>query len=95
VRTREIVRVGPAQGGGGSVPIKTKEGWLCIIHGVRPQCTDYVYSLGVMLLDLEDPNKVIGLSKRAILWPEEQYELVGQTPSCVFTNAAILERTAR
>jgi predicted GH43/DUF377 family glycosyl hydrolase len=91
VRTREIVRWAQIKIGGGAVPIKTPEGWLCIIHGVRPQCTDYVYQLGVMLLDLEDPNKVIGVSKRAILWPEEQYELIGQTPSCVFTNAAILE----
>jgi len=77
--------------GAGGSPIKTNEGWLCIIHGVRPQCTDYVYQLGVMLLDLEDPNKIIGVSKRAILQPEMDYELVGQTPSCVFSTSAIIE----
>lgn len=80
------LKIGP-----GAPPIKTKEGWLCIIHGVRPQCTDHVYQLGVMLLDLENPNKVIGVSKRAILQPETNYELVGQTPSCVFTCGATLE----
>ncbi len=77
--------------GGGATPIRTEEGWLCIIHGVRLQCTDYVYSLGVMLLDLEDPGQLIGAAKRAILWPEKEYELVGQTPSVVFVNSAIVE----
>jgi predicted GH43/DUF377 family glycosyl hydrolase len=78
--------------GPGAVPIKTPEGWLCIIHGVRTQCAQhYVYQLGVMLLDLADPYRVLGVSRRAILQPEEMYELVGQTPSVVFTNAAIPE----
>ncbi len=44
-----------------------------------------------MLLDREDPTRVLGVSTRAILAPEETYELIGQTPSVVFTNAAILE----
>lgn len=91
VKMRDQVRWAQTKIGPGAVPIKTPEGWLCIIHGVRPQCTDLVYQLGVMLLDLENPNKVIGVAKRAILWPETQYELVGQTPAVVFTNAAILE----
>ncbi|WP_432798567.1 glycoside hydrolase family 130 protein [Poriferisphaera sp. WC338] len=77
--------------GPGSVPIKTPHGWLCIIHGVRRQCTDQVYSLGAMLLDLDDPSKVLGISQRAILAPETTYELIGQSPSVVFTNGSILE----
>lgn len=78
--------------GPGAPPIKTPEGWLCIIHGVRIQCAaHYVYQLGVALLDLENPNKVIGVAKRAILWPETPYELIGQTPSVVFTSGAVLE----
>ncbi len=77
--------------GGGAVPIKTDEGWLCIIHGVRPQCHESVYQLGAMLLDLDNPNQVIGAAKRAILWPETDYERIGQSPSVVFVNAAILE----
>lgn len=77
--------------GPGAVPIKTEHGWLCIFHGVRRQCADQVYSLGVMLLDLNDPSRVIGRSRRAILSPETTYELIGQSPSVVFTNAAIVE----
>jgi beta-1,4-mannooligosaccharide/beta-1,4-mannosyl-N-acetylglucosamine phosphorylase len=77
--------------GPGSVPIRTDHGWLCIIHGVRRQCNDEVYNLGVMLLDLEDPSKLIGCSSRAILAPEKDYEFQGQSPNVVFTNGTILE----
>lgn len=78
--------------GGGAVPIKTDKGWLIIFHGVRTQCAQhYVYQLGAFLTDLNDPGKVIGKAERAILIPEEDYELTGQTPSVVFTNAAIPE----
>jgi predicted GH43/DUF377 family glycosyl hydrolase len=78
--------------GPGAVPIKTKEGWLNIFHGVRTQCAQhYVYCLGVALHDLEDPSKVTAVCKEAILEPEADYELVGQTPSVVFTSGAVVE----
>ena len=80
-------KVGP-----GAVPIKTDEGWLTVFHGVRTQCAlHYVYQLGVFLLDLEDPTKVTAKAERAILVPKMDYELTGQSPSVVFTNAAIPE----
>ena len=63
-----------------------------IFHGVRTQCrAHFVYQLGVCLLDLKDPSKVKAMSQDAILIPEEQYELVGQTPSVVFTCGAVVE----
>jgi len=78
--------------GPGAVPIKTNAGWLNIFHGVRTQCAQhYVYQLGVALHDLDDPSKIVSLAKDAILVPEELYELVGQTPSVVFTAGAIKE----
>jgi predicted GH43/DUF377 family glycosyl hydrolase len=78
--------------GPGAVPIKTPEGWLVIFHGVRTQCkAHYVYQLGVCLLDLEDPSRVLALAKEAILEPLELYELVGQAPSVVFTAGAVVE----
>jgi len=78
--------------GAGAVPIKTPEGWLTIFHGVRTQChSHYVYQLGVCLLDLKNPAKVKAMAEDAILIPEEQYELVGQTPSVVFTCGAVVE----
>ena len=78
--------------GPGSVPIKTSAGWLNVFHGVRTQCkAHYVYQLGVCLHDLEDPARVIATARDAILLPEEDYELVGQTPSVVFTCASVVE----
>ena len=78
--------------GPGAVPIRTDEGWLTIFHGVRTQCQAHcVYQLGVCLLDLDDPAKVIARAEEAILEPQETYELVGQTPSVVFTSGAVTE----
>jgi len=86
------VRWAWAKIGPGAVPIKTPKGWLNIFHGVRTQCkSHYVYQLGVCLLDLHDPSKVIAMSREAILEPVEDYELVGQTPSVVFTSGAVVE----
>jgi predicted GH43/DUF377 family glycosyl hydrolase len=78
--------------GPGAVPIRTEHGWLNIFHGVRIQCiAHYVYQLGVCLHDLDDPSKLVGLAREAILEPETEYELVGQTPSVVFTSGAVVE----
>ncbi len=85
------LRWADAKIGGGAPPILTKKGWLCIIHAVRIQCTDYVYSLGCMLLDRNDPTKLLGVSKRAILDPQEIWEQLGQAPHVVFTCGAVAE----
>jgi len=47
--------------------------------------------LGVCLLDLKNPAKVKAIAEDAILMPEEQYELIGQAPSVVFTAGAVVE----
>jgi len=91
-RNWEGIRWAWSKIGAGATPIRTPEGWLTIFHGVRTQCkAHFVYQLGVCLLDLEDPSKVVAMAEDAILIPEEQYELVGQTPSVVFTAGAIVE----
>jgi predicted GH43/DUF377 family glycosyl hydrolase len=68
--------------GAGGPPIKTERGWLVIYHGVSP---DRVYRLGVALLDLEDPSRVLNWPAAAILEPEEPWELRGDVPNVVFT----------
>jgi predicted GH43/DUF377 family glycosyl hydrolase len=47
------------------------------------------YFLGAVLLDLEDPSKVLGHSDRFLLQSEEQYECVGQVPNVVFTCGTV------
>jgi len=76
--------------GMGPTPIRTAHGWLVIIHGVW-LAVNYVYRLGVILLDLEKPWKVIGQNPEFILTPREDYERVGDTMDCVFSNGAIVE----
>lgn len=73
--------------GGGAPPIKLKEGWLVIYHGVD----DHVhYRLGVALIDRKDPVKVLMRSKSPLLEPVEWYELHGAVPNIVFTCGAVV-----
>ena len=78
------MKIGP-----GAPPIKTKEGWLNIYHGVFPTMDGSVYRLGVALHDLNDPAKIIGVGDNWILQPEKEYELVGYVHNVVFTCAAV------
>jgi predicted GH43/DUF377 family glycosyl hydrolase len=79
--------------GSGPPPVKTRKGWLHIYHGVAThfQSTN-IYQAGVMLLNLNDPSKVIGRSRGNILEPREIYELVGQVPNVVFPSGMIVEK---
>jgi len=73
--------------GAGPPPVKTKEGWLLIYHGVDE---NHIYRTGIALLDLEDPSKVIARSPYPILEPEAEYERVGDVPNVVFPEGAII-----
>ncbi len=77
--------------GAGAVPIKTEKGWLEIYHTVSVTCNGFIYRLKAMLLDLEDPSKIIGFTKDFILWPEYDYEMKGRVMNVVFTCNAIPE----
>ncbi|MCK7461597.1 MAG: hypothetical protein MZU84_05820 [Sphingobacterium sp.] len=48
---------------------------------------------GVVLLDLEDPTKVLGRSRCNILEPREPYELAGQVPNVVFPSGMVVEES--
>ena len=73
--------------GSGGVPIKTKHGWLLIYHAYD---NSHVYRLGVCLLDLEDPTKVIRRPRDFIFEPREIWELRGDVPNVVFTGANVV-----
>lgn len=78
--------------GGSSDPVKTKDGWLMLYHGVRGFGISSIYKLGVVLLDLNEPWKVIGKSKGPILSPDENYERIGDVGNVVFSNGWIFEK---
>jgi predicted GH43/DUF377 family glycosyl hydrolase len=72
--------------------MQTEKGWLLIYHGVKKTSAGPIYRLGVALLDMENPAKLIGRSEEPILSPTEYYERVGEVPNVVFTCGAVLEK---
>ena len=76
---------------GPTVPIRTEQGWLVITHGVQDSCAGSRYSLGAMLLDLENPEKIVGQMKSWILTPDRDYEFNGNVPNVVFACSALAD----
>lgn len=74
--------------GAGAAPIKTEKGWLEIYHGATE---DHRYCLGAILLDLNDPSKVIARSDQPIMEPIAIYEQTGFFGNVVFTNGHIVD----
>lgn len=72
--------------GNSGSPLKTDKGWLLLTHGVGPV---RIYSVGAILLDLENPSKVIGEITKPILIPEEE-ERNGYVPNVVYSCGAII-----
>ena len=77
--------------GGGTPPILTARGWLMLYHGVSGRIIEasdhqpYVrYAAGVMVLDTDDPRKLIYRSVEPVLSPETDEEKAGIVPNVVF-----------
>ena len=67
-------------------PIETNEGWLLLTHGVGPMRR---YCIGAMLLDLDEPTRVIGRLERPLIAPLEN-EREGYTPNTVYSCGALV-----
>jgi predicted GH43/DUF377 family glycosyl hydrolase len=74
--------------GVGPPPIKTERGWLVIYHGVS---IDRVYRAGAILLDLNEPTRVLARTKEPILEPEMEFEKHGVVPNVVFPDGAVVQ----
>lgn len=72
-------------------PIKTEQGWLSLYHGVRDTASGRLYRIGALLLDLKNPEKVIGCTPYFIFGPEEYYERTGDVDNVVFPCGLIEE----
>lgn len=90
-------KIGPA-----APPIKTGKGWLTTFHAVDIDSTrgkngwentwKKRYTAGIMLLNLNDPSKVIGMYKEPLIAPEEAYETeIGFRQNVIFPGGMILE----
>jgi predicted GH43/DUF377 family glycosyl hydrolase len=74
------------QMGNSGSPIETPEGWLVVTHGVGPLRT---YSLGIELLDLDDPSRIISRIDEPILTPNE-HDREGYVPNVVYSCGAMI-----
>lgn len=81
----------------GSAPIKTKYGWLIFYSYIQNYFGggERVFGIEALLLDLNDPTKIVGKTKGPIMVPEEIYERYGMVPNIVFPSGALLQKNGR
>jgi predicted GH43/DUF377 family glycosyl hydrolase len=80
--------------GSGPPPVKTREGWLHLYHGVATHFLgSNIYQAGAVLLDLEDPRQVLARTEENILEPREIWEVTGQVANVVFPSGLTVTAT--
>jgi predicted GH43/DUF377 family glycosyl hydrolase len=78
--------------GMGPPPIETEHGWLAAYHGVKQLVGSSIYRVGLVLLDLEEPSRVLHRSASWVLGPEAMYEMIGDAPNVVFPTGLVHDR---
>jgi beta-1,2-mannobiose phosphorylase / 1,2-beta-oligomannan phosphorylase len=69
--------------------LKTDEGWLLIYHGVKEMVGGGIYRVGLALLDLHEPTRVIRRCSDWAFGPLADYERRGDVPNCVFPGGVV------
>jgi beta-1,2-mannobiose phosphorylase / 1,2-beta-oligomannan phosphorylase len=64
--------------------LKTEHGWLLIYHGVKETVGGSIYRIGLALLDLEEPTRVLRRTDEWVLAPSASYEREGDVPNAIF-----------
>ncbi|HEY7624607.1 MAG TPA: glycoside hydrolase family 130 protein [Candidatus Limnocylindria bacterium] len=72
--------------GASAVPFRTREGWLELYHGVN---RNHRYAMGAVLLDADDPRKVLARSPAPILAPGTAYERLGLFNDTIFSCGVV------
>ena len=76
----------------GAQPIKTDKGWLIIYSYIKNYFShNKVFSIEAILLDINNPSKVIGRTKEPLLVPEKNYESQGNVSDIVFPSSALVK----
>jgi predicted GH43/DUF377 family glycosyl hydrolase len=78
--------------GMGPPPLETPHGWLAVYHGVKQMVSTSVYRMGMVLLDLHNPTRVLRRTPGWILGPDAPYERVGDVPNVVFPTGLVHDR---
>jgi len=72
--------------------LKTEHGWLLVYHGVKETVAGPIYRVGLALLDLEEPTRVLHRTAGWVLGPHEPYERQGDVPNALFPCGLIQDR---
>jgi predicted GH43/DUF377 family glycosyl hydrolase len=64
--------------------LRTEHGWLLVYHGVKETVSGAIYRIGLALLDLDDPTRVLHRTNEWVLGPHEPYERTGDVPNALF-----------
>ena len=73
----------------GPPPLETDQGWLIIYHGVRATASGSLYRVGLALLDLEEPWKILKRCDQWVFGPREPYERIGDVPGVTFPTGIV------
>lgn len=74
----------------GAPPIKTKDGWLLLYSYIQKYySSDPIFTVEAILLDLENPRKIIARTENPLLVPEEEYEYYGKVKNIVFPTGLV------
>jgi len=83
----------------GAPPVKTSHGWLLIYSHIQNYFggsgLPRIFGVEAVLLDINDPLKIVGLTHGPIFAPRESYELLGHVPDVIFPTGAIIKKPAR
>lgn len=75
----------------GAVPIETEKGWILIYSYISNYLSsEKVFSIEAVLLDLENPLKILGRVEDPLLFPEKEYEINGNIPNIIFPSGALV-----
>ncbi len=72
-------------------PIEIPEGWLVLYHGVKQAVNGAIYRQGLVLLDRNNPAKVLRRSREWIMAPRDSYERIGDVDSVIFVCGWVVE----
>jgi len=77
----------------GPPPLRTEHGWLLVYHGVKQIVGGGIYRVGLALLDLAEPTRVLRRLPNWVLAPSTPYERTGDVPNVIFPCGLLHDET--
>ncbi len=78
----------------GPPPLRTERGWLVIYHGVKETVSGAIYRVGLALVDLDEPTRVLGRASQWVFGPQAPYEREGDVPNAIFPCGLVHDATS-